>query len=78
MPLTKPGASAEQTLRGLDRLVDGDLVGHVGAVQQLEERDAQDAALQRRDAVERPAAGVAGDQLVELAPLALDALDGRV
>ena len=35
-------------------------------MQHLEQRDAHDRALQRRDPVERPALGVARDERVEL------------
>ena len=65
--MTKPGASARaELLGGLDRLVDRHLGGHVGPVQQLVQRHAQDVALERRDPVERPALRVALDQRVEL------------
>src|SRR5947209_15356853 len=66
-----------QLLRRLDRLVDRDLVGDVVAMQKLEQRDAQDAPLERRDAVERPALRVTRDQRVELAARAIGPLDER-
>ena len=75
MPLTKPGrVRGAELLGGLDRLVDRHLRGHVGDVQELGERHAQDVALERRDPVERPALRVAPDQLVQLGPVALDGL----
>ena len=66
------GAAVE--LGRLDRLVDRDLVGNVGAVEDLEQRDPQDRALERRDAVDVPADRVLGDQLVELVAVLVDAL----
>src|SRR5205823_14445097 len=57
---------AAELLGRLDGLVDGHFGGHVLAVKQLVERHAQDVALQRRDAVERPSHRVALDQRVEL------------
>ena len=63
---------AAERLGGLDGLVDGALGGDrvVGfdevGVQHLEQRGAEDGLLERRDAIERPALGVALDAGVEL------------
>jgi hypothetical protein len=64
-----------ELLRRLDRLVDRDLVGHIGTALHLVQRDAQDAALERRDPVERPTDRVALDQRVEVRAFALGPLD---
>ena len=57
---------AAELLREVHRLVDRDLGRHVVAVAHLVQRDAHDAELERRDPLERPAAGEAPDLLVEL------------
>ena len=71
MPLTKPGrVGAAVLLRQADGLVERDLGRDVVAVVDLVERDAHDAALERRDPVDRPAARVSGDLRVELGRVA--------
>ena len=73
MPLTKPGrVGAAERLGRLDGLVDGPLrrdrpVRRDGVgMEHLEQRDAHDRLLQRGDAVDRPALGVALDARVEV------------
>ena len=79
MPFTNAGASAPQnrlaSLDGLvdrslrwDRLVPRQLVG----IEQLDQADPQDRALERRDPVQRPALRVLADQLVELGLMLAD------
>src|ERR1035441_3869232 len=68
-----------ERLRALNRLVDralrrDRLIGRDRvAVEHLDQRDAQNAALERRDPLNAPAVGVATDQVVELRRAA----DGR-
>ena len=67
MPLTKrPESSVENRLASstASSMHDGDR--HVGPVEQLEGGDAQHGAVDHRHALQRPAPGVGGDQLVEL------------
>ena len=73
MPLTKPGASAPQNVFALSTASSIAPSGEIGAsagtasrVEHLDQRDAHDAALERRDPRDRPAVRVAADQLVEL------------
>src|SRR5215211_1616750 len=66
---------AAELLGRLHRLVYRHLGGHVRPVEQLVQPHAQDVALERRDAVERPAHGMTLDEGVELLPLAAHAGD---
>ena len=84
MPLTKPGrVRAAEGLGRLDRLVDRALgrdrrVGRDGVgMQHLEQRDAHDRLLQRGDAVDRPALGVALDERVEVLGVVLRGVGQR-
>ena len=69
---------AAEPLRGLDRLVDRPLgrdrviAWELVAVEHLRQPDAQDRSLERRDPLQRPAARVVADQLVELGLVAAD------
>ncbi len=58
----------------LDRLVDRDLDRDLVVVERLLQRHPHDRALQGRDPLQRPALGVARDQLVELGAVRLGAL----
>ena len=73
MPLTKPGASAPQNVLAVstglvDRALRRDrrVARRDVGMEHLEQRDAQDGALERGDPVERPALRVALDVRVEL------------
>src|SRR5206468_2820091 len=66
------GAAIE--LRGLDRLIDRDLVRNVRPMDDLVERDAQDRPFERSNPVEVPVHRMIGDQAIELLTVGLDAL----
>ena len=67
MPLTnRPESSVENRLASSTASSITTAVGHVGPVEQLVGGDAQHGAVDDRHPLQRPAAGVAGDQLVEL------------
>jgi hypothetical protein len=67
MPLRKAaGLLRAELLRHFERFVDGDLRGHVGAPQELEDALAEDVAVDHGHALDLPVLRVLGDQLVDL------------
>src|SRR6185503_20377401 len=75
-PVDEAGSiDTAQLLGRLHRLVDRYLHRHILPASHLVHRHAEYVALERRDAVERPAAGVPRDGLVERTAVGLDALD---
>ena len=76
MPLTKrPESSVENRLASSTASSMTTATGTSGRSQQLVEGDAQQVAVDGRHPLERPVAGVVGDERVELGPVVLDALD---
>ena len=66
MPFTSlPASSDAYRFASVDRLVEHDLVRHLGRVELLD-RDAEDVALDRAEPVGRPLVGRGGDARVEL------------